>query len=170
MREFAYFGQIPWIIAHGPRPKNDKLWPIQILDLNTSFERSLSKLSENHKKFEIGSTVLKLWLLKDVQLHVQKFTVLEDQLNYKQYIVNCELYVQYLEKLKIKLLYNKNTPWSIELYICEPTHFVRYNIVDVYIIILTSTVLHCGETLASVPHTSTRFVVMGICLYTRMWF
>ncbi len=42
--------------------------PNQILDLNTSFERSLSKLSENHKIFDIGSTVLKLWQLKDVQL------------------------------------------------------------------------------------------------------
>ncbi len=39
--------------------------PNQILDLNTSFERSLSKLSENHKIFEIGSSELKLWLLKD---------------------------------------------------------------------------------------------------------
>ncbi len=42
--------------------------PNQILDLNTSFERSLSKLSENHKNFEIGSSKLKLWLLKDAQL------------------------------------------------------------------------------------------------------
>ncbi len=38
--------------------------PKKILDLNISFERSLSKLSENHKLFYIGSTVLKLWLLK----------------------------------------------------------------------------------------------------------
>ncbi len=42
--------------------------PDEIMDLNTPFERSLSKLSENHKNFDIGSTVLKLWLLKDVQL------------------------------------------------------------------------------------------------------
>ncbi len=42
--------------------------PDEIIDLNTSFERSLSKLSENHKNFDIGSTVLKLWLFKDVQL------------------------------------------------------------------------------------------------------
>ncbi len=35
----------------------------EILDLNTSFERSLSKLSENPPKIDIGSTVLKLWLL-----------------------------------------------------------------------------------------------------------
>ncbi len=40
-----------------------------MLDCNTSFERSLSKLSENHKIFDIGSTILKLRLLKDVQLH-----------------------------------------------------------------------------------------------------
>ncbi len=26
--EYANFGPIPWIIAHGPRPKNDKLWPL----------------------------------------------------------------------------------------------------------------------------------------------
>ncbi len=42
--------------------------PDEIMDLNTPFERSLSKLSENHKNFDTGSTVLKLWLLKDVQL------------------------------------------------------------------------------------------------------
>ena len=60
---------IPWIIAHGPRPKKDKLWPQQHLDRNTSFERSLSKLSENHNIFNIGLTVLKFWLLKDVQLN-----------------------------------------------------------------------------------------------------
>ena len=41
--------------------------PDKILDLNTSFERFLSELSENHKIFVIGSTVLKLWLLKYVQ-------------------------------------------------------------------------------------------------------
>ncbi len=43
--------------------------PDKILDLNTSFERYFSKLSENHKNVDIGSTVLKLWLLKGVQLH-----------------------------------------------------------------------------------------------------
>ena len=37
-------------------------------NLNTSFERSFYKLSENHKIFDIGSMVLKLWLFKDVQL------------------------------------------------------------------------------------------------------
>ncbi len=42
--------------------------PDQILDLSTSFERSLSKLSENQKIVEIGSIILKLWLLKVVQL------------------------------------------------------------------------------------------------------
>ncbi len=44
-----------------------------MLDFNTSFKRSLSKLSENHKNVDIGSTVLKLWLLKDVQLHSPPF-------------------------------------------------------------------------------------------------
>ncbi len=43
-------GPIPWIIAHGPKAKNI---PNQLLDLNTSFERSLYKLSENHKMFEL---------------------------------------------------------------------------------------------------------------------
>ncbi len=38
------------------------------LDFKTLFERSLSKLSENHKNVEIGSSKLKLWLLKGVQL------------------------------------------------------------------------------------------------------
>ena len=42
--------------------------PNQIRDFNTSFERSLSKLSENYKIIEIGSIILKLRLLKDVQL------------------------------------------------------------------------------------------------------
>ncbi len=69
IKVFANFGQIPWIIAHGPRPKNENYHPNKILDWNTSFERSFSKLSENHKNFEFGSIILKLWLLKDVQLH-----------------------------------------------------------------------------------------------------
>ncbi len=34
------------------------------------FERSLSKLSENHKNVDIGSTVLQLWPLKYVVLHL----------------------------------------------------------------------------------------------------
>ena len=34
--------------------------PNQIMDFNTSFERYLSKLSENNKIFEIGSSELKL--------------------------------------------------------------------------------------------------------------
>ena len=47
--------------------------PNQILDLNTSFERFLYKLSENPKNFEIGSSKLKLWLLKDAQLTLSLF-------------------------------------------------------------------------------------------------
>ncbi len=35
--------------------------PDENLDRNTSFERSISKLSENHKIFDIGATALKLW-------------------------------------------------------------------------------------------------------------
>ncbi len=49
---------IPWIIAHSPRPKNDKLWPQR--NFRLTFERKFSKLSENHKILEIRSTVLKL--------------------------------------------------------------------------------------------------------------
>ena len=43
--------------------------PGKILDCNTSFERYFSRLSEHLKIFDIRSTVLKLRLLKDVQLH-----------------------------------------------------------------------------------------------------
>ena len=45
-------------IAHGPRPKMANFGPNKILDLNRSFDRSLSKLS------------LKLLLLKDIQLRL----------------------------------------------------------------------------------------------------
>ncbi len=44
-----------------------------MLDLNTSFEKSLSKLSEISKNVDIGSTIEKLWLLKDV--HLQRYNV-----------------------------------------------------------------------------------------------
>ncbi len=47
--------------------------PDKILDLYTSFERSIYKLSENHKNFDIRSMILKLWLLKDVQLQPPSF-------------------------------------------------------------------------------------------------
>ncbi len=64
---------LPLMISHitdyGPRQKMTNYGPKQILDLNTLFERSLSLLSENHKIVEIESMVLKLWLLKDAQLH-----------------------------------------------------------------------------------------------------
>ncbi len=50
-----------------------------MLDWNTSFERYLSKLSENPKNFHIGSTVLKLWPLKDVQQHSHVLTYLRVQ-------------------------------------------------------------------------------------------
>ncbi len=42
--------------------------PNQIRDFNTSFERPLSKLSENHKIFEIGSSELKLTAVEHVPL------------------------------------------------------------------------------------------------------
>ena len=51
-----------------------------MLDLNTSFERSLSKLSEIFKNVDIGSTIEKLWLLKDVQLHNATLPILINNL------------------------------------------------------------------------------------------
>ncbi len=44
--------------------------PDKILNLNAPFERCLSKLSENHKIFDIGSMLLMLWLFKDTQLQL----------------------------------------------------------------------------------------------------
>ena len=38
--------------------------PDKMLDLNTSFERYLSKLSEYNKNVDIGSSELKLWPFK----------------------------------------------------------------------------------------------------------
>ncbi len=43
--------------------------PYQILDLNTYFKKYLFKLSENSKISEIGSTIPKLWLLKDTYIY-----------------------------------------------------------------------------------------------------
>ncbi len=42
--------------------------PDKILDLSTSFERYFSKLSENKKNIDIGSTVLKLIAVENIQL------------------------------------------------------------------------------------------------------
>ncbi len=42
--------------------------PNKMLDLNTSFERYLSKLSEYNKNVDIGSSELKLWPFKDAFL------------------------------------------------------------------------------------------------------
>ncbi len=49
-KEFTNWSNTMDYIAHGPKAKNS---PNQLLDLNTSFERSLSKLSENQNIFEI---------------------------------------------------------------------------------------------------------------------
>ncbi len=43
--------------------------PDEILNFNTSFARSVSKLSENNKIFDIGSTVLKLWHIWTIRTH-----------------------------------------------------------------------------------------------------
>ncbi len=40
--------------------KSTNYGPDENLDRNTSFERSISKLSENHKIFDIGAMALKL--------------------------------------------------------------------------------------------------------------
>ncbi len=57
----SFFGLGPWAIIHGIA----KLADIFISTLMIPFERSLSKLSENHKNFDIGYTEFKLWQLKD---------------------------------------------------------------------------------------------------------
>ena len=44
-------------MVEGRKMTNDG--PDEIWGLNTSFERSLSKLSENPTSFDIGSTILK---------------------------------------------------------------------------------------------------------------
>ncbi len=56
MNEFANFIPMPWIIAHGPRPKKDNFMaPTKMLIKTHHLERS-PKLSENHKIFDFGST------------------------------------------------------------------------------------------------------------------
>ncbi len=63
---------IPWIIyiARGPKPKMNKLWPRQhfglkhIIIIMKGLFLSFQKIIK--KKFDIGSTVLKLWLLQDM--------------------------------------------------------------------------------------------------------
>ena len=63
--DLAFFGLGPWAIIHGIT----KLADIFISTLMTPFERSLSKLSENHKNFDIGYTEFKLWQLKESLNH-----------------------------------------------------------------------------------------------------
>ena len=63
----------------------------EVLDLNTSLERYLSKLSENHKIVDIGSTVLKLWLFKDVHVSMHNLTVcLRSEINSKSINIFCQ--------------------------------------------------------------------------------
>ncbi len=59
----SYFGLGPWAIIHGIA-KLANTFISQIWNFMTPFERSLSKLSENHKIVEIGSTEFKLWQRK----------------------------------------------------------------------------------------------------------
>ncbi len=64
----AFFGLGPWAIIHGI-VKLANTFYLSIWTLMIPFERSLSKLSENHKIIEIGSTEFKLWQLKESPNH-----------------------------------------------------------------------------------------------------
>ena len=55
----SFFGLGPWTIIHGIA-KLANAFISQIWTLMTPFERPLSKLSENQKIIEIGSTEFKL--------------------------------------------------------------------------------------------------------------
>ncbi len=56
----AFFAFGPWAIIHGIA-KLANTFISQIRTLMVPFERSFSKLSENQKIVEIGSTEFKLW-------------------------------------------------------------------------------------------------------------
>ena len=60
----SFFGLGPWAIIHGIA-KLANTFISQIWTLMVPFERSLSKLSENQKIIESGSTEFKLWQLKE---------------------------------------------------------------------------------------------------------
>ncbi len=60
----AFFAFGPWAIIHGIA-KLANTFISQIRTLMVPFERSFSKLSENQKIVEIGSTEFKLWQLKE---------------------------------------------------------------------------------------------------------
>ena len=60
----SFFGLGPWAIIHGIA-KLANTFISQIWFLMTPFELFFSKLSENPKKFDIGSTEFKLWQLKE---------------------------------------------------------------------------------------------------------
>ncbi len=61
----SFFGLGPWAIIHDIT----ELANTFISTLMTSFERYFSKLSENCKIVEIGSTEFKLWQLKESLNH-----------------------------------------------------------------------------------------------------
>ncbi len=63
--DLPFFALGPWAIIHGIA-KLANTFISRIETLMVPFERSPSKLSENHKIFEIGSTEFKLWHLKEV--------------------------------------------------------------------------------------------------------
>ncbi len=64
----SYFGFGPWAIIHGIA-KLANTFISQISTLMVPFERSLSKLSEKPKIFDVRSIEFKLWQLKDTQNH-----------------------------------------------------------------------------------------------------
>ncbi len=61
----AFFGLGPWAIIHGIAKLANTFFYLSNKNFMTPFERSLSKLSENQKIVEIGSTEFKLWQLKE---------------------------------------------------------------------------------------------------------
>ncbi len=65
----SFFALGPWAIIHGIGPKLANSVISRIRTMMVPFERSLSKLSENHKIGEIGSTEFKLWRLKESLSH-----------------------------------------------------------------------------------------------------
>ncbi len=60
----SFFGLGPWAIIHGIAISANTFIS-QIRFLMTPFELFFSKLSENPKKFDIGSTEFKLWQPKE---------------------------------------------------------------------------------------------------------
>ncbi len=65
----SFFGLGPWAIIHGIGQKWGNYLIFQIWTSVVPFERSVSKLLENHNIVEIESTEFKLWWLKESPIH-----------------------------------------------------------------------------------------------------